>query len=79
MEEPLFWVIEALNPVFDDFEIVGIYSKDEDADAAFTEEMQKAYRCGGVAKQKLPMHLIMDMMLRQAKDRAGHEIVAAKA
>lgn len=70
MEEPLFWVIEAINPVFDDFEIVGIYSTEIDFTLAFAAEMQKSYRMGGVVQQRLPMRLIMDMVLKQAKDRA---------
>lgn len=53
MEEPLFWVIEAINPVFDDFEIVGIYSTEIDFTLAFAAEMQKSYRMGGVVQLSL--------------------------
>jgi hypothetical protein len=62
-----FYAVYGVNPVFDEFEIVGVFTKKEDA-----EEYAKALPVSSILQ--LPMHTIIDCLLQSRLQLASETI-----
>lgn len=62
-----FYAVSGLNPVFEEFEIVGVFSRQDDA-----QEYAKALPVSCI--RQLPMHTIIDCLLQSRLQLASETI-----